>query len=187
MHYSSGPLTADLHVYTAHYDGFIDLRPTGVDDVDSGLPIFDYVQTRADFRGFEAEASYDLWVDGDRSLTLSGTADMVRAQTDFGPAARIPPWSAGTQLAWSSRRIDAGVEVRHVGAQDRVTAFELPTDSYTMVNLTGALHPFADHNVTIFGELHNLTNVEAREHASFLKDIAPLPGRNLRVGVTYRF
>ncbi|MFT4911471.1 MAG: iron complex outermembrane receptor protein [Brevundimonas sp.] len=187
MHYASGPLTADLHVYTAHYDGFIDLRPTGVDDVDSGLPIFDYVQTKADFRGFEAEASYDLWVDGDRSLTLSGTADMVRAQTDFGPAARIPPWSAGAQLAWSSRRVDAGVEVRHVGAQDRVTAFELPTDSYTMVNLTGALHPFADHNVTVFGELHNLTNVEAREHASFLKDIAPLPGRNLRVGVTYRF
>jgi iron complex outermembrane receptor protein len=187
MHYSSGPLTADLHVYTAHYDGFIDLRPTGVDDVDSGLPIFDYVQTRADFRGFEAEASYDLWIDGDRNLTLTGMADMVRAQTDFGPAARIPPWSAGTRLAWSSRRIDAGLEVRHVGSQDRVTAFELPTDSYTMVNLTGALRPFADHNVTVFGEVHNLTNVEAREHASFLKDIAPLPGRSLRVGVTYRF
>lgn len=187
MHYSSGPLTADLHVYTAHYDGFIDLRPTGVDDVDSGLPIFDYVQTAADFHGFEAEASYDLWIDGDRSLTLSGTADMVRAQTDFGPAARIPPWSAGTRLAWASRRVEAGVEVRHVGAQGRVTALELPTDRYTMVNLTGALHPFADRNVTVFGELHNLTNVEAREHASFLKDIAPLPGRNLRVGITYRF
>ena len=25
------------------------------------------------------------------------------------------------------------------------------------------------------------------EHVSFLKDIAPLPGRNLRVGVAYRF
>jgi len=187
MHFGADRLTADLHVYTAHYDGFIDLRPTGVDDVDSGLPIFDYVQTNADFRGFEAEASYDLWIDGDRSLTLSGTADMVRAETDFGPAARIPPWSASTRLAWSSRQIEAGVEVRRVGEQDRVTAFELPTDGYTMVNLTGALHPFADHNLTVFGELHNLTDVEAREHASFLKDIAPMAGRNLRVGLTYRF
>lgn len=187
MHFGSGALTADLHVYSAHYDGFIDLRPTGVDDIDSGLPIFDYVQTNADFRGFEAEASYDIWTDGDRSLTVTGTADMVRAQTDFGPAARIPPWSAGTRLAWSSRRIDAGLEVRRVGEQDRVTAFELPTNGYTMVNLTSALRPFADRNVTVFGELHNLTNVEAREHASFLKDIAPLPGRNLRVGITYRF
>lgn len=187
MHFASGRLTADLHVYAARYDGFIDLRPTGVDDVDSGLPIYDYVQTQADFRGFEAEASYDLWIDGDRSLTLSGMADMVRAQTDFGPAARIPPWSAGTRLAWSSSRIDAALEVRRVGEQARVPTFELPTDGYTMVNLTGALHPFTDRNLTIFGELHNLTNVEAREHASFLKDIAPLPGRNIRVGLTYRF
>jgi iron complex outermembrane recepter protein len=187
MHFGSGRLSADLHVYAARYDGFIDLRPTGVDDIDSGLPIFDYVQTDADFRGFEAEASYDLWVDGDRSLTLSGTADMVRAQTDFGPAARIPPWSAATRLAWASRRIDATLEVRRVGEQDRVTDFELPTDGYTMVNLSGSLHPFADRNLTVFGELHNLTNAEAREHASFLKDIAPLPGRNLRVGITYRF
>tara|TARA_R110000787_G_scaffold1438_4_gene5746 strand:+ start:1293 stop:3299 length:2007 start_codon:yes stop_codon:yes gene_type:complete len=187
MHFASGRLTADLHVYAARYDGFIDLRPTGVDDVDSGLPIFDYVQTNADFSGFEAEASYDLWVDGDRSLTLTGMADMVRAQTDFGPAARIPPWSAGTRLAWSTGRFDTALEVRRVGEQTRITAFERPTDGYTMVNLSAALHPFADHRVTVFGELHNLTNVEAREHASFLKDIAPLPGRNLRVGLTYRF
>ena len=187
MHFASGRMSADLHVYAARYDGFIDLRPTGVDDVDSGLPIFDYVQTNADFHGFEAEAGYDLWIDGDRSLTLTGTADMVRASTDFGPAARIPPWSATTRLAWTSDRIDAALEVRHVGGQARVPTFELPTDSYTMVNLSGALHPLADHNLTVFAELHNLTNVEAREHASFLKDIAPLPGRNLRVGLTYRF
>ena len=135
----------------------------------------------------EGEVSYDLWADGDRTLTLVGAADMVRAQTDFGPAARIPPWSATTRLEWASRLFDAGLEVRHVGAQDRVSDFELPTDRYTLVNLTGAIRPFADRNVTVFGEVHNLTNTEAREHASFLKDIAPLPGRNIRVGMTYRF
>jgi iron complex outermembrane receptor protein len=56
-----------------------------------------------------------------------------------------------------------------------------------MVNLTGAVRPFRDRNVVVFAEARNLTDAEAREHASFLKDIAPLPGRNLRVGVTYRF
>lgn len=187
VHFASGPVTADLHVYKARYDGFIDLQPTGTDDVTSGLPIFAYVQTGADFRGFEGEVSYDLWADGDRTLTLVGAADMVRAQTDFGPAARIPPWSATTRLAWASRLFDAGLEVRHVGAQDRVSDFELPTDRYTLVNLTGAIRPFADRNVTVFGEVHNLTDTEAREHASFLKDIAPLPGRNFRIGMTYRF
>jgi len=41
--------------------------------------------------------------------------------------------------------------------------------------------------VTVFAELHNIGDVEAREHVSFLKDIAPMPGRNLRVGLAWRF
>lgn len=49
------------------------------------------------------------------------------------------------------------------------------------------MRPFADRNVILFAEAANLTDEEAREHASFQKDIAPQPGRSLRVGVTYRF
>jgi iron complex outermembrane receptor protein len=187
VHYARGRFEGDLHAYAADYDGFIDLRPTGVEDVDSGLPIFEYVQTAAEFRGFEAEAEYRLWESGQRSLTLTGAADLVRASTDLGPAARIPPWSATAGLEWASRRFDAGLEVRHVGGQDRTAAFERPTDSYTLVSLKGAVRPFADRNVTVFAEASNLTDAEAREHASFQKDIAPLPGRSLRAGVTWRF
>ncbi|MBW8303380.1 MAG: TonB-dependent receptor, partial [Brevundimonas sp.] len=187
VHYARGPFEFDLHAYAASYDGFIDLRPTGADDVDSGLPIFEYVQTGAEFRGFEAEADYSLWESGQSSVTLTGTADWVRAETDLGPAARIPPWSVTGGVEWASRRFDAGLEVRHVGEQDRTAAFERPTDSYTLVSLKGALRPFADRNVTVFAEASNLTDAEAREHASFQKDIAPLPGRNLRAGVTWRF
>ena len=187
LHYARGPFEADLHAYVARYDGFIDLRPTGAEDIDSGLPVFAYVQTDADFRGFEAQAEYRLWESGDRALTLSGAADWVRASTDLGPAARIPPWSVTAGLDWTSRRFDAGVEVRHVGEQDRLAGFERPTDSYTLVKLAAAVRPFADRNVTVFAEASNLTDAEAREHASFQKDIAPLPGRSLRAGVTWRF
>lgn len=186
-HFASGPFEFDLHAYHADYDGFIDLRPTGLDDVDSGLPVFAYVQTDATFNGFEAEASYRVWEDGERAVILSGTADRVRASTDLGPAARIPPWSATAGLDWTSRLFDLGLEVRHVAEQDRTAAFERPTDSYTLVNLKGAVRPFADRNVVLFAEAANLTDAEAREHASFQKDIAPQPGRSLRVGATYRF
>ncbi|MGZ9099061.1 MAG: TonB-dependent receptor, partial [Brevundimonas sp.] len=187
VHFASGPFEFDLHAYHADYDGFIDLRPTGADDPESGLPVFEYVQTGATFRGFEAEASYRIWESGERSLDLSGAADLVRASTDLGPAARIPPWSVTAGLDWSSRLFDLGLEVRHVGEQDRTAAFERPTDRYTMVSLKGAVRPFADRNVVLFAEAANLTDAEAREHASFQKDIAPMPGRSLRVGATYRF
>lgn len=187
MHYASGPFEFDLHAYAANYDGFIDLRPTGAEDPDSHLPVFAYVQTGAEFRGFEAEAEYAVWESGDRELNARLAADLVKADTDLGPAARIPPWSLTAGLDWTSRRFDAGLEVRHVGEQDRTADFERPTDAYTLVSLKGAVRPFADTDVTLFAEASNLTDEEAREHASFQKDIAPLPGRNFRAGVTYRF
>ncbi len=187
LHFASGPFEFDLHAFGAEYDGFIDLVPTGLEDIDSELPIFVYVQTDATFHGFEATASYRIWERGDRSLDLTGAVDWVRALTDLGPAARIPPWSISAGLDWTSRQFDVGLNVRHVGEQDRTAAFELPTDGYTMLDLKSAFRPFADRNVILFAEANNLTDEEAREHASFQKDIAPRPGRSVRVGVAYRF
>lgn len=191
-HYDRGRFTGDLHIYHSWYNGFIDERPTGdqfyFEEEDEFFPIYRFVQTDAKFYGFELEGAYALWQDGDRKLSLEGAADYVHAQTDFGPAARIPPYSVTGRLAWTSTKFDASAEVRHVGEQDRVAnAFELPTDDYTLVNASVAVRPFAQQNVTLFAEARNLTDEEAREHVSFLKDIAPLPGRNLRVGVAYRF
>lgn len=191
VHYDRGPFTGDLHVYHSWYDGFIDERPTGEDfyfeEEDELFPIFQFVQTDATFKGFELEGAYALWESGDRKLSLEGSADYVRADTDLGPAARIPPWSVTTGLSWTTARYDVSGEVRHVAEQDRVADGELPTDAYTMVNLKAAFRPLADRNVTVFAEARNLTDEEAREHVSFLKDIAPLPGRNFRVGIAYRF
>ena len=77
--------------------------------------------------------------------------------------------------------------MRHVAEQDRLAANELPTDSFTLVNLRASMKPLEDPAVLIFAEARNLTDEEGREHASFLKDIAPMPGRGLRVGLAYRF
>ncbi|MDO9607805.1 MAG: TonB-dependent receptor, partial [Brevundimonas sp.] len=191
-HYDRGRFTGDLHVYHSWYDGFIDERATGetflFEEENEEFPVYQFVQTDARFYGFEAEGSYAVWQNGDRKLSLEAAADFVHAQTDLGPAARIPPYSLTGRVAWSSTPFDASVEVRHVGEQDRVAnEYELPTDDYTLLNLAAAWRPLTDQNVTIFAEARNLTDEEAREHVSFLKDIAPLPGRNLRVGVAYRF
>lgn len=189
VHLDRGPFRGDLHVYASKYDGFIDARDTGLVFVDGAesFPIFQYQQTEADFRGFEAQAAYDVWTSGARVVTLEAAADYVEADTDLGPAARIPPYSLTGRVRYSSIPIDLSLEVRRVGEQDKVADFELPTDGYTLINLFGAWRPFADQNVTLFAEGRNLGDEEAREHASFLKDIAPLPGRNLRLGVNYRF
>lgn len=193
LRYVGGRFRGDLHVYASKFDGLIDVRDTGdtfAFDEDGKIeefPIFAYQQTDADFRGFEAEVAYDVWTNGSQVVTLEGAADFVDADTVLGLAARIRPYSVAGRVCYTSTPVDLSVEVRHVGEQDEAAEFERPTDSYTLLNLFGALRPFSDPSITFFAEGRNLTDEEAREHASFLKDIALQPGRNLRVGVSYRF
>lgn len=186
-HYGRGRWDVDAHLFAARYDGFIDLLPTGETDEDSELPVHQFVQTDATFYGAEIEGSYRLWEEGARSFRLEAAADYVRGKTDLGPPARIPPWSVAGRGVFEGGWWTGRIEVRRVGDQDRVAALELPTDGYTMLNAGLTFRPLKDPGFKVFVEGRNLTDVEAREHASFLKDIAPLPGRNLRVGVGYRF
>ncbi|HEV2081395.1 MAG TPA: TonB-dependent receptor [Brevundimonas sp.] len=186
LHWDRGPLTVDLHVFNADYDGFIDLVPTGVEDVDSELEIFTYAQTDATFRGLEAEVAYRAWERGTDTLTLELGYDTVRGDTDLGAPARIPPWSLSgrAELEWGPWTVRG--QVRHVGEQTRVAAFELPTDAYATADLYLGWSPRED-GLILFAEARNLTDAEVREHTSFLKDLAPSPGRNLRLGAAYRF
>jgi iron complex outermembrane receptor protein len=188
VHYGKDPWTIDLHGFYVDYDNFIDLVPTGAVDADSGFPVFAFVESGAKFYGFESEVAFKVWQDGARSFRLEGAADYVHGTTDFGPAARIPPWSVTARAEYNAARWTATVEAHRVGEQDRTAAFELPTDGYTMLNASLVVRPIAGQpDLKVFLDAHNLTNVEAREHASFLKDIAPLPGRSFRLGVGYRF
>jgi len=182
------------HIYRAHYDGYIEQAPTGVlvDDAgvidpDGELPVFLFTQANATFYGGELEGSYAVWKDAAGSLTLEAAYDYVHGKTAGGPVARIPPYLVTGRVVWGSPRIDAQLEVRYVAEQDRVTAFELPTDDYTLVNARVSFKPSEDRNLRLFLEGRNLTDVVAREHASFLKDIAPLPGRSIRGGVALNF
>jgi len=184
----------EAHLFGARYDGFIEEIPTGVFVGEDGvpdpageLPVFHYFQSNADFWGAELAGDYDVWSEGERKLTLRGAFDYVHGDTDLGPPARIPSYSVTAGLDYASPRFDAKLEVRNVGKQDRVSTFELPTDGYTLLNAAVYYKPFDDKNVRLFIDGRNLTDQEAREHTSFLKDIAPNPGRSVRFGVAYRF
>jgi iron complex outermembrane receptor protein len=107
----------------------------------------------------------------------------VRARiTNVGPAPRIPPLRLLGGLSAVSDRIEGRVEVEWADKARRLAAFETPTDSYTMVNASLTLRPFADRpDTTLSLSAHNIFDVDARRHASYLKDFAPLAGRDIRV------
>ena len=184
-HLELGRVDADLQLFHADYEGFIDLIPNGAAEGD--LPVFQYVQGDATFHGLEAEIGYQAWESGSDGLRLEASYDTVRGTTDFGPPARIPPWSVTGRMIVDLGPWTLKVQGRHVGEQDRVASFELPTDSYTTLDGYIGWSPSRDDGVLLYAEVRNATDEEVREHASFLKDLTPQPGRNIRIGAAYRF
>ena len=68
----------------------------------------------------------------------------------------------------------------------RIAGFETPTNGFTLVNASLAVKPFSGNDRTsITLSANNIFDVDARRHASVLKDFAPLAGRDIRV--TARF
>lgn len=188
LHYGGDPWTLDLHTFYSDYSGFIDLVPTGTTDANSGFPIQLFRADNARFRGAEAEVSYRIWTQGQRSFRLELAGDLVRGTTDAGPGVRIPPWSLTGRGVFEGGWWTGAVELRNVGRQTRVAAFESPTAGYTMLNASLVVRPFAAQpRLQVYLDAHNLTDVIAREHVSFLKDVAPMPGRSFRLGVGYKF
>ena len=72
--------------------------------------------------------------------------------------------------------------------QNRTAEFELPTDGYFLLNASVNYRIAAGPvDIDVYLKGTNLTNEEARFHTSFLKDIAPLAGRGVLLGVRTHF
>jgi len=170
-----------LSAYHNWFRNFIYENPTG--ETEDDLPVFQYSQADARLWGFEAEASARVAKFGETAINLDGLADYTRATiVDRGPAPRIPPLRVLGGLEAQGRLVQVRGEVEHVTAQDRVADLETTTPAYTMVNASVSLRPFGrDSKTTLMVSANNLFDVEARRHASFLKDYAPLAGRDIRV------
>ncbi len=184
----AGIVTGSLTGFVTWYDDFITQSFNGEEE--DGLPVLVRGQTDARFIGMEAEIEVeavrtDLW-----SLTVDASADYVRATDTVagGPLPRIPAFRLQAGAEYKRDWLTGRVEVQRVSRQDRVAAFEDETGGYTMLNASLSVRPFTGRpDVSIMLRGRNLTNTIARAHTSFLKEVAPLPGRDIRVSLQVGF
>ncbi|MDP3906081.1 TonB-dependent receptor [Novosphingobium sp.] len=171
----------EASIYHSWFGNFIyEARTGGMED---GLPVYQISQADAKLYGFEVQGEVTLAKPGTWTIKADALADWVHAEiTGQGPAPRIPPLRLLGGLSAHSPKLDLRAEVEHVTQQDRVAAFETTTPGYTSVNAEIALRPWGKERPLSFTlSANNLFNVTARRHASFLKDYAPLAGRDIRV------
>ncbi|MGD2134124.1 MAG: TonB-dependent receptor, partial [Maricaulaceae bacterium] len=121
------------------------------------------------------------------NLTGDATLEYVRGETDgLGDLPRMPPFGATFGLGLERDWIELRGEAAYTAEQDQTASFELPTDDFTFYNLSASLYPF-EQDVRVIIEILNATDEEGRLHTSQLKDVVPLPGRSLRLGLHARF
>ncbi|WP_294335846.1 TonB-dependent receptor [uncultured Sphingomonas sp.] len=155
-------------------------------DVD--LPCFAYAQADARYYGFEADASFRVAQIGSYAINADILGDYVRATVkNSGPVPRIPPLRLLGGIEAQGSKLTARAEVEHAFAQERIAAFETPTDGYTLVNASLSFKPFDNDRTILILSANNIFDQLARRHTSVLKDFAPLSGRDLRATVRFGF
>lgn len=202
-----GPHQWSVGVFQQRFANYLLLAPTGRNRAADGryetapgsglaasgeaadLPEYQYRQAPALFRGAEIGGRW-------RALQSAGTLDFdlkfdtVRAtQLDTGqPLPRMAPMRLSLGALYQSGPWHARGELQRIAAQNRTAPNELPSDAYTLVNafISYRLKSGAT-SWDLFARGNNLGNADARTHTSLIKDIAPLPGRTLVLGLRATF
>lgn len=185
VHLTGEGVHGQITGFVTSFDDYIYLAFT--DSVADGLPVFQYTQADALFTGFELSARVDLWHEGDKHLGLDLVGDYVFTRLDDTSESLplIPPFTVGAGLDFESSGWRADLGVRLAADQNRVAEFETPTPGYVLLDASVGYRIFSgsmQHEISLRGT--NLTNSEARASTSVLKDVAPFPGRDIRL--TYR-
>ena len=175
-----------LNMFYTDYKDYVFERAIGEEE--DGLEVFQFVGEDATFKGFEVQGGFDVTRIGNFDIKVDGLAEYVRAETESGNLPRIPPLSLLTGIEAESDRFSLRAELDYASEQNKVDAFELPTDDYALVNFFASWKaPVGAQPVRLSLSLHNAFDEDARQHASFLKDTVPLPGRNVRFSVATQF
>ena len=153
-----------------------------------GLQLINYAQRDATFTGLEGEVAHNLssvW-----KATVFG--DYVRARFDEGPGSRdiprTPAHRLGIKLEGDWGAWNGLAELVSVGKQDKIAEFETETGGYTTLNLsTHYSTRIGNLPAQLYMRLNNVTDRLAYSHTSFIKDYAPLTGRNLTAGLRVLF
>lgn len=150
-------------------------------DHSSELPVYVFDAKDAILHGFEAQIAWQM-TDEFKAEIFS---DFVRARLqDGGDLPRTPPLRFGTHLSYQTESITANLDITHYARQDRIAQFETETGGYTLVDAFVSYDiAVLQQDMSVYLKGTNLTDTEARVHSSFLKDLAPRPGRSIGIGL----
>ncbi len=185
--YERGSVFSKFSLFNNQIDEYIYLLDESEDEHDAehdddhgGLILGNYVQADARFRGFEIEVGFAVALESG-TIRVKLARDQTIANFDNGGSVpRIMPSRNLLEINGDFAKFDATLSYQNVNAQPRIAQNELPTDSYNALKFS--LRTAFDMGpmtleTTLFAR--NILDDISRRHTSFVKEQAPLPGRNV--------
>jgi iron complex outermembrane receptor protein len=208
MKFKTPTTRANFSAYVTEFSNFIGLVQDGyVDPHDESItgptksacgadcsPLYNFQGIKARLYGLEADGRFPLasGLFGKASqLNVDWKTDYARGEnrTTGGALPRIAPFRLSSALVYSEGKYSSQVDVQYAARQNRYADDLGATPSYTMFGL-GASYKTAVSGMKsayLFLRVHNLTNVEARNASSVLRDMAPAGARAIKVGLRGNF
>ena len=212
MKFKTPTTRANFGVYVTEFSNFIGLTQGGyVDEADGSIqsldlgvcerggsghcvPKYSFSGIKARLYGLEADGRFPLasGLFGKASqLNMDWKADYVRGEnrSTGGALPRISPLRLSSALVYSEGKYSGQVDVQYAARQNRYADNLGATPSYTMFGL-GASYKTAISGMKsayLFMKVDNITDVEARNGSSVLRDMAPVGARAFKVGLRGNF
>ena len=170
----------DGHDHTGHDHG-----SHGQEEEAHTLPLYTFTAQNVTLHGFEAQAVWQIT--DEFSWRVQG--DIIRTRLTTGDELpRTPPARISSEFSYQGEVISAGLFITNHFEQTHTAALETSTDGYVMVDANVNYHfTFGPHDLALYLKGKNLTDEYAQVHTSFLKDLTPLPGRTIALGIRGAF
>ena len=148
-----------------------------------------YKQADADHRGMEFQVAFPIAQVGQHQFTGEVFGDWVNAELKNGDyLPRIPANKLGLVLNYEHVNLSSHLSWIKYQAQNDISENEFATPGFKQLDLEVAYRlNYNQDQLYLFIKGKNLLDEEARDHSSFIKDLAPRVGRNLTMGVRYSF
>ncbi len=160
---------------------------TDAHDHGEGLPVINYTQRDVELYGYELAAVWEL----NSAWQVSGFSDYIRARArdNHDNLPRIPAQRIGTELTYQADVWESKLSYTWNNKQTRVSTLEDTTASYGILDAQVNWFPqqLSQYNISLYMKAENLTDKLGFVHSSFLKDDAPIRGRNFSIGLRGEF
>jgi iron complex outermembrane recepter protein len=183
-------VSIQLSAYRNMVDNFIYPSPTG--DTLEGLPVFNILQAKSVFYGYE----YSVQIQPVKWVVLSAGGDYVHTENDAtkNPLPFSPPmkniFDVKLQRSEMGKLLNPYIKlgVKVVSAQNNVDPLESKTAGYTLLNGgIGFDFEFAKTIASVDLSVDNIANTKYVDHLSRYKGYALNPGRSFNLQITLPF